>query len=279
MTQTIGGQAVIEGVMIKSKERIATAVRKNDKIVVKKQNWKSLTTKNKLLNLPIIRGVIILFEMMYVGMKALTWSAQQQEDKKEKISNSEIFLTISISIIATILLFVVAPYYISKLFVKEVGTLFNLIDGLLRLLIFFGYIIIISFFKDVKRIFQYHVAEHMAVYCYEAGLKLTPKNCQRFQTMHPRCGTSLIVLVIAISIILFSLIKSQLWYVNILLRIVLIPLIAGIGYELTKLTAKYSNNKFLRFLIYPGILTQKITTQKPDVKQIEVAIAAVKAVL
>ena len=119
----------------------------------------------------------------------------------------------------------------------------------------------------------------MAVYCYEAGLKLTPKNCQRFQTMHPRCGTSLIVLVIAISIILFSLIKSQLWYVNILLRIVLIPLIAGIGYELTKLTAKYSNNKFLRFLIYPGILTQKITTQKPDVKQIEVAIAAVKAVL
>jgi len=279
MTQTIGGQAVIEGVMIKSKERIATAVRKNDKIVVKKQNWKSLTTKNKLLNLPIIRGVIILFEMMYVGMKALTWSAQQQEDKKEKISNSEIFLTISISIIATILLFVVAPYYISKLFVKEVGTLFNLIDGLLRLLIFFGYIIIISFFKDVKRIFQYHGAEHMAVYCYEAGLKLTPKNCQRFQTMHPRCGTSLIVLVIAISIILFSLIKSQLWYVNILLRIVLIPLIAGIGYELTKLTAKYSNNKFLRFLIYPGILTQKITTQKPDVKQIEVAIAAVKAVL
>src|SRR3989338_6401060 len=247
MTQTIGGQAVIEGVMIKSKERIATAVRKNDKIVVKKQNWKSLTTKNKLLNLPIIRGVIILFEMMYVGMKALTWSAQQQEDKKEKISNSEIFLTISISIIATIILF--------------------------------GYIIIISFFKDVKRIFQYHGAEHMAVYCYEAGLKLTPKNCQRFQTMHPRCGTSLIVLVIAISIILFSLIKSQLWYVNILLRIVLIPLIAGIGYELTKLTAKYSNNKFLRFLIYPGILTQKITTQKPDVKQIEVAIAAVKAVL
>lgn len=279
MTQTIGGQAVIEGVMIKSKEKISIAVRKDDKIVVKKQNWKSLTTKNKLLNLPIIRGFIILFEMMYVGMKALTWSAQQQEDQQEKISNSEIFLTILISIIATILLFIVAPYYISKLFVKEVGTLFNLIDGLLRLLIFFGYIIIISFFKDVKRIFQYHGAEHMAVYCYEAGLKLTPKNCQRFQTMHPRCGTSLIVLVIAISIILFSLIKSQLWYVNILLRIILIPLIAGIGYELTKLTAKYSNNKFLRFLIYPGILTQKITTQKPDVKQIDVAIAAVKAVL
>lgn len=279
MKQTIGGQAVIEGVMIKSKEKIATAVRKNNKILVKKQDWNSLTTRKKILNIPIVRGIITLFEMMYVGMNALAWSAHQQENKKEKISNLEIFVTILVSIIATILLFIVAPYYISKLFVKEIGTLFNLIDGLIRLLIFFGYIIIISHFKDIKTVFQYHGAEHMAVYCYEAGLKLTPKNCQRFQTMHPRCGTSLIVIVIALSIILFSLIKSNIWYVNLLLRIVLIPLIAGIGYELTKLTAKYSHNKVLKILTYPGILTQKITTQKPTVKQIEVAISAVKAVV
>lgn len=281
MVQYVGGQALIEGVMMKSKDKVAFAARKpNGKIVVKKINYSSLTEKNKLLRLPFVRGIIFLFEMLVLGMKAMTWSADQQgEEEQEQLSKKELVLTIFASIGLTVLFFVALPYLFTKLFVKDVNFLFNLVDGFFRLVVFLAYVIIIGLFSDVKRIFQYHGAEHKAVHCHEAKKKLIVKNVQEFTTLHPRCGTSLIIFIIVVSIFLFSLIKTNIWYYNILLRIVIVPLIGGVGYEITKLSAKYSNSKFLQFLIKPGLWTQKLTTREPDDKQVEVAIRALKEVL
>ncbi len=281
MTQYIGGQALIEGVLMKSKNKVAFAARKpNGDIVVKKLNYTSFTEKHKLLQLPIIRGVIFLFEMIILGVKAMAWSSDQQsEEEHEHLTSKELVLTILASLGLTALFFVVLPYLFTKIFVKEVNLTFNLIDGLFRLLVFLAYVIIIGRFNDVKRIFQYHGAEHKAVHCFESKRKLSVKNVQRFSTLHPRCGTSLIIFIIVVSILLFSLIKTNIWYLNILLRILIVPLIGGVGYEITKLSAKYGENKFLQFLIKPGLWTQKLTTREPDNKQVEVAIRALREAL
>ncbi|MBI4918964.1 DUF1385 domain-containing protein [archaeon] len=281
MTQYIGGQALIEGVMMKSKNKVAFAARnhKGD-IVVKKINYSSFTEKHKLLQLPIIRGVVFLFEMIVLGVKAMAWSSDQQsENETENLSNKELILTLLLSVGLTVLFFVIIPYLFTKLFFKEVNLTFNLIDGVFRLVVFLAYVVIIGLFSDVKRIFQYHGAEHKAVHCFESKRKLSVKNVQRFSTLHPRCGTSLIIFIIVVSILLFSLIKTNVWYFNLLLRILIVPLIGGVGYELTKLSAKYSENKFLQFLIKPGLWTQKLTTREPDNNQVEVAIKALREAL
>jgi len=224
--------------------------------------------------------MIFLIELMFLGVKAMTWSAnQQEENENEKLSTKEMIGTIILAFGLTILMFVGVPYFFTKLFVSDHTFLFNLIDGFFRLIIFLAYVIIIGLFKDVKRIFQYHGAEHKAVHCYESGRKMSVKNVQKFSTLHPRCGTSLIIFIIVVSILLFSLIKTELWYYNILLRILIVPLIGGFGYEITKLSAKYSDNKFLHFLIVPGLWVQKLTTKQPDNDQVEIAIKALKEVL
>lgn len=282
MTNYIGGQALIEGVMMKNKSKVAFAARTPDgNIVVKKMNYPSFTEKHKLLRLPIIRGAIFLFEMVILGIRAMSWSANQQEknDESKQISNKELALTIITAFVLTLLMFVGLPYLFTKFFIKEVNFQFNLLDGLFRLVIFLAYLIIIGMFNDVKRIFQYHGAEHKAVHCYEAKRKLSIKNVQRFSTLHPRCGTSLIIFIIIVSILLFSFIKTNTWYYNIMLRILIVPLIGGVGYEITKLSAKYSENLFLKFLIKPGLWVQKLTTKQPSNQQVEVAIKALKEVL
>ena len=280
MTKTfVGGQAVIEGVMMRHQHNIATAVRKEDgKIVTKKQTLKSITEKSKVLRLPIIRGIIFLFEMLILGYKTLTWSAQQQGEEEE-LTNWQLALTLSISLIAVIGLFVVLPYYLSRIFIKQHTITFNLLDGVFRLGIFLTYIVGIGLWKDIKRVYQYHGAEHKAVNCYESGKELSVKNAMQFTTAHVRCGTSLLVFVIGISIILFSLIKTPVWYYNVLTRIILIPLIGGIGYEILKVSAKHKDNVFWKIIMAPGLWVQSLTAKEPDEQQMEVALVALKAVL
>ncbi len=278
---SLGGQALIEGVMMKTPTHISAAARTpKGKIVTIKKKHVALSQRNWFCKLPFIRGIVSLGEMLVVGIKMLNWSADQQAEKKsDKLGPWEAGFTIFFSIALAIGLFVIAPYYLARFFIETRGVQFNLIDGVFRVAIFLGYLWIIGMFKDVHRMFQYHGAEHMAVHCHEAEKKLTPENVKKYSPVHPRCGTSLLMFVIILSIIVFSLIKDPRWYVNVPLRIVLIPLIAGISYELLKLSARWPKNIVLKILMQPGLWVQKITTKKPAKDQIEVAIAALKRVV
>jgi len=274
----VGGQAVIEGVMMRSEDRIATAVWKKGRLVFKTQRFKSVAQKHKWLNIPVFRGVIFLFEMALLGMKTLTWSADQQSEKNEKLTNKELFLTFTTSILLTIGLFIFAPYYLTKIFQSDVNFAFNIIDGGFRFGIFVGYLLVIRIWKDVRRIFQYHGAEHKAVNCFEKNQALTLANVKKCSRIHPRCGTSLIVFVIGISIILFSVLKSPHWYINLSERVFLIPLIAGFSYEILKFSAKHNKNLLVKMIVQPGMWFQRLTTSEPNNKQIMAAIAALKKV-
>ncbi len=268
----LGGQAIIEGVMIKSPDAVAMAARTpSGKIVSRRVRHVSLVQKYRILNLPFVRGVIQLFEMMVVGIKALTWSSNQQGEEEE-LGFKEWVIAFGMAILLTIGLFILLPYYASKFFFDPQTVTFGIVDGVLRLLVFFLYLAVIGLMADVRRMFQYHGAEHMSVHCYEHKLALNVKNVKKFPPEHPRCGTSLLLYVVAVSIILFSLIRTPHWYINVPARIVLVPVVAGISYELLKFSAKY---KCLRWLTLPGLWTQKLTTRQPDAKQIEVAITAV----
>ncbi len=275
----VGGQALIEGVMMKTPNWVGAAARTpKGKIVKVRKRHVSLTQKSWILRLPIVRGVIFLGEMMAIGMKMLNWSANQQAEEEEKLSFWQAGLAILFSLALAVTIFVIAPYYLARFFTETRGIAFNLIDGAFRVLIFLGYIWLIGLFKDIRRMYQYHGAEHMTVHCMEHGLALTPENVRKYSTVHSRCGTSLLMFVIIVSILLFSLIHSPRWYVNVPVRILLIPVIAGVSYELLKLSARFPNNIILKALMQPGLWAQKITTKKPDKKQVEVAIAAMKQV-
>ncbi|MBI4140942.1 DUF1385 domain-containing protein, partial [Candidatus Woesearchaeota archaeon] len=266
-------------VMMRSKEKVATAVRKKGKIVIKEQEFHSFTEKSRILRLPILRGMIFLIEMMILGMKTLTWSADQQTNNKEQLSKLELIGSLAFAITMTLLMFVIGPYYLTKLLTNSQGMAFNIVDGGLRLGAFLSYLGIIGLMKDIKRVFQYHGAEHKTVNCYEQKMQLTVSNVKQCSVQHPRCGTSLIVFVIAVSILLFSLIKDPRWYVNIGMRILFIPLIAGLSYETLKFSANHKDNKLLKIVITPGLWVQRLTTREPNNKQIEVAIAALQKVL
>lgn len=279
MVKKLGGQAVIEGVMIRAPKHVSIAVRKEDKSIhVQKKKYISLVDKYRILKLPIIRGIINLFEMLILGMKALTYSAEQATGEEDKITALEMFITVALAIIFVVLIFIVAPYYLAKLLQVENRILFNIVDGIFRLILFFIYLILISLMKDIRILYQYHGAEHKTVHCYEAKKALTCANVKKYSTLHPRCGTSFLVIVLAISIVLFSLIKDPRWYVNIPFRILLIPVIAGVSYEILKIAAKFEHNPIAKIIITPGLWVQKLTTREPTKKQIEVAIAAVKKV-
>lgn len=273
----IGGQAIIEGVMMKGPARIAAVARRpNGTLAVMVRPYSSVT-RFFPLGLPFVRGVIFLFEMLAIGLKTLTWSANQQVSKKERITTKELSVTMMASFGLAALLFVGAPYAAAWLVARDASTVgFNLVEGLVRLLLFLGYIYAIGLFADVRRIYQYHGAEHMAVNCLESGKTLTVANCREFSTVHTRCGTSLLVYVLAISILIFSLVHTSHWLANLGLRLLLLPVVGGIGYELLRLSARYEDNGLLWVLSLPGRLVQRITTQKPDAKQIEVALLALK---
>jgi uncharacterized protein YqhQ len=290
----MGGQAVIEGVMIKSTNFTVVAARKGKKIVYKEDKNKKRT--GILHKLPVIRGFYNLIDMLFLGMRALMWSANQQleEEKQEKISRKEIFLTIAISMGVAILIFVALPYFLTIFagFHEETQPFFfNLIDGIIRISVFLLYIFAISMMKDIQTLFRYHGAEHMSIHCYERKKSLTSANVSKFSTLHPRCGTAFIMIVLVASILVFSVVTPLIFFIfpgiadidlvprKIILffiRLSLIPIIAGLSYEFLKYSAKYEKNPVMRFLIMPGLLMQKITTKKPSKMQIEVALAAVK---
>ena len=288
----VGGQAVIEGVLMRNKNIMAVAVRKaNGSIKIKKETLKSVFFNHGLFKKPFMRGISNLIDTLFIGMKALNYSANEALDDEESKANNaskvsqkgmstwQTVSTIIFSILFSVLLFILVPLWLTRLMTESHGLIFNMIDGVIRIAIFLIYILFISIFADVRRVFQYHGAEHKSVYCYEAGEKLIPKNVRKYSTLHPRCGTTFILLVLVISIVLFSLITHPSFIVKFAARIIFIPLIASVSYEVLHLGGKHFGKKWVKIIISPGLLLQKITTREPSEKQIEVAIAALKAVI
>ncbi len=272
----IGGQALIEGVMIKNKDLISMAVRKDSgKIITKKEKIKFKDSK-----IPILRGIINLFIIMYIGIKALNYSGNVNLGKEEKISSKELVLSLLFALGFAIIFFKLVPLLLTTFIDKQLhfnSFIYNVIDGLLKIGLFVGYVYLISLSKDVRRVFQYHGAEHKAVACYEDNKKLNVKNVQKYSPVHKRCGTTFIFLVLFVSILVYAFIpKTYPFLFKLGLRLLLLPLIAGISYEILRLGAEY---KFMKIFIYPGLWIQKITTREPDNKQVEVAIKAVKNAL
>jgi len=273
-----GGQAVIEGVMMKSPTHYAVAVQKGKRLIVQTKEYNSITESSKIFKIPFLRGVINLIEMMVVGMQTLIWSANQQvEETEEKLSTKELALTLFFSFAFAIGLFIVLPLVFTKLVTADEGVFFNIIDGGFRIAIFIAYIVGISLMKDVKRLFQFHGAEHKVVNCYEAGKRLTPKNAQKFTTLHPRCGTSFILIVLAISVVVFSFVTGS-FGDKLFARIILIQVIAGIAYEVLKFSAKHQKNPVISAIIYPGLMVQKLTTREPSLDQLHIAIVALRKI-
>jgi len=292
----VGGQAVIEGVMMRSPKFITIAIRKaNGEIVVKKDPYISFTKRVKFLNIPIIRGVVALVETLYVGIKALTFSAneaiEEEESKDTKESEAKenkgkgiftniwLFLMIILGIGLGFLLFFYLPLFLTDLLGVKTGFLFNLVDGTIRIAIFLIYIWLITLWKEMRRIFEYHGAEHKSIHTLEAGEELKPENMKKYPTLHARCGTSFLLIVMVVSIAIFMFLGRPKTLTDRLVRFSFIPLIAGISYELIKLSGKVKNNKLAKALITPGLWLQKMTTKEPDEKQMEVAIAALKNAL
>ncbi len=280
----IGGQAVIEGVMMRSGNVYAIAVRSPDKdIVFKKETIKELP---KPLKWPIVRGVVALGQALSIGIKALLYSAEASGHEEEKPSDFSLFMTVLVSFVIGIGLFFLLPLYGTKLLgtvytpISESSLIFNLVDGVIRVAFFLIYILSIGMMKDIRRVFQYHGAEHKVVHAYEAGVELTPEKVDNYSTLHPRCGTSFLIMVMLLSILVFSVIpKDWPFLEKFLSRIVLIPLIAGLSYEFIKLSSKKMNNSFIRYMSMPGLWLQQLTTGTPSSDQIEVAIKALKETL
>ena len=285
----VGGQAVIEGVMMRVPGAYSTAVRDPEgKIHTDRHNFESITDRKPHLKKPIIRGAVSLFEAMKMGFQTLQWSADiAMPEEGEKTSPIVDALMTLISIGLAIGLFFAAPIGLTTwLFDKDQDPfVFNIISGALRIFFFLVYLILISLLSDVKRLFQYHGAEHKTVYNFESGKNLNIKNAQEFPTQHPRCGTSFMFIIMIVAILSFSVLDSilmlfvgeiQVW-MRLIMHIPFMPLVAGIGYEVLKLTAKHRDNILFRMLAQPGLWLQNITTKQPDDSQIEVSIAALES--
>ena len=277
----VGGQAVIEGVMMRSPNYWAVAVRKpNGEIEVKDDKLQLLSETNGFAKLPVIRGVLMLVSALVLGIKALNFSANIAYDEDEEMSDWTIYATMIFAFAIAIAVFFILPLFITKLMNFKSYVVFNIFDGVIRILFFLLYVYVISFMKDIRRIFEYHGAEHKVIYNYEKNENLSVSDAKKYSTLHPRCGTSFLIIVLVISIFLFSLVpKASPFYIKVLSRIFFIPLIAGISYEMLKLSAKHQDNFFVKLFILPGLWLQKVTTKEPDEKQIEVALEALKAVL
>ncbi|MFZ3156064.1 MAG: DUF1385 domain-containing protein [Smithella sp.] len=278
-----GGQALIEGVMMRHGNRIAAAVRRPDKeIVFQEREYIPLTKRYKILGWMFIRGTITLFEMMIIGIKCLMFSAEvalSEEEKKPK--GWEMYLSFIISFTVAIFFFVVVPAFFftkMKFFISNL-ILLNILEGCVRLGIFLCFLSATLLMKDMRRTYMYHGAEHKTVFAWEHGQELTVENVKGFSTRHPRCGTSFILFVMIISILVFSLLGRPDFLHRVLYKILLLPVVAGISYEAIRFTGKYSHSKLVQLLSWPGLMLQKITTREPSDDQIEVAIAAMKKVI
>lgn len=306
----VGGQAVIEGVMMRSPNSFAVAVRKPDQtLIIKEQPWQAIWTKLKFLRWPFFRGSVVLVEAMWNGISALTFSAnhalEEEPSEKDKESGKEDKPLGTLALTGTILvalgfaigLFVIVPHLLTLWFGQLTKTdltvdsvMFHAIDGVIKVVFFVAYVWAISLMKDIKRVFQYHGAEHMTIFAYEDGKELTVENVRPYNTFHPRCGTSFIMVVLLTSIFLFSAIfpfmpkfpEMHKIFRNLIYIAIKIPLmlpIAGASYELIKLAGKKSESKLLRLTVLPGLWLQRITTRRPDDSQLEVAILSLKKCL
>lgn len=278
----VGGQAVIEGVMMRGKTHVAVAVRQPDgEISVDVRPVNSISDRYPILKKPFLRGVVSLVESLVMGMKALTYSAQVSGDEDEKLDSKEMALTIAVSAGLAILLFIVIPTWSMRFLtgITQDHMALNLAEGVLRMAIFLAYIAAISSMNDIQRVFQYHGAEHKTIYTYEAGLPLKVENVRPFSTLHPRCGTNFLMIVMLISMFIFTFLGWPSLLERIASRIILMPVIAGVSYELIRYAGAHTDNPLVRIAITPGLLLQKLTTRQPDDSQIEVAIASLKAVV
>ena len=279
---SVGGQAVIEGVMMRGRDKVAVAVRlPSGEISVDVRPVSSIRDKYPILKKPLLRGVIALFESLYDGMKALAYSAQMSGEEDEQMTGGEMALTIASSVLLAVGLFIVIPTWSMRFLhsLTDDPMLLNLAEGCLRMAIFLLYIGSISAMKDIQRVFQYHGAEHKTIYAYEAGLPLTPENAQQFTTLHPRCGTNFLMIVMLISMFIFTFLGWPNLWERIASRVLLMPVIAGVSYELIRFAGAHADNRLVHYAILPGLLLQKLTTRQPDASQLEVAIASLKAVL
>ncbi len=278
----VGGQAVIEGVMMRGKTHVAVAVRQPDgEINVDVRPVNSIADRYPILKKPFLRGVVSLVESLVMGMKALSYSAQVSGEEDEKLDSKDMALTIAVSAGLAILLFIIIPTWSMRFitdFTQDHMAL-NLAEGVLRMAIFLAYIAAISSMRDIQRVFQYHGAEHKTIYTYEAGLPLKVENVRPFSTLHPRCGTNFLMIVMLISMFIFTFLGWPNLVERIASRILLMPVIAGVSYELIRYAGAHTANPLVRVAITPGLLLQKLTTRQPDDDQIEVAIASLKAVV
>ncbi len=287
--KNIGGQAVIEGVMMRAPNKFVIAVRQPDGTIAVKRDDIKLDS-NKILKKPIIRGLIGLYDALVLGIKALNFSAEkampEEFEKNGKTSKMETFFSMFLGIALGIVLFLYLPLQLTELskklfpIVEQSFLVFNLVDGVLRIIFFIIYLLIISQLKDIKRVFSYHGAEHKCIYAYESGKELTVENARCMSRFHPRCGTSFLLIVLIVSIFVFSLIpKDSHFLIKFGSRILFMPLIAGISYEILKLSGKHANNIIVKILIAPGLWLQKITTREPDDDMLEVAMISIKEAL
>ena len=283
----IGGQAVIEGVMMRSPNSMAIAVRKpNGEIVVKREKLDFFSEKKFFSKLPLIRGVINLLSALVLGMKALNFSANQSLGEEKEVSSWTMGLTFTFALCFGIFLFFLIPLFLTKWLrfaipmVSTSGILFNLVDGIIRLIIFLAYLWAISFFKEIRRIFQYHGAEHKSIFAFESGEVLMADRVKGFSYLHPRCGTSFLLIVMVVSILVFALIPHHLSFgYKVASRVVFIPLIAGLAYEIIRFADKKRERKSMQVFIKPGLWLQRMTTREPSEDQIEVALRALREVL
>lgn len=289
----IGGQAVMEGVMMKNQDKYAVAVRKPDhEIVVEVSEYSGIMKDKKIKNMPIFRGVFNFIDSLVLGMKTLAFSAsffeeEEEEEKKKQLSEEKrkkqesamMGSTVALSVVLAVGIFMLLPYYISTFFGKFIssGWLVALLEGVIRLAVFVGYVAAISMMKDIRRVYMYHGAEHKCINCIEHGMELNVENVRKSSRLHKRCGTSFLLIVMLISIVFFMFIRVDSPVLKVVLRVLLVPVIAGVSYEFIRLAGR-SDNAVVNLLSKPGLLLQRLTTREPDDEMIEVGIASVEAV-
>jgi len=277
----VGGQAVIEGVMMRCGERVSVAVRRPGSGEIVTCELRPFRRGRRLSKIPFIRGVYNLFDVLVLGVKALNLSANLAlEEEEGSFGPLELALTLTLAMGIAIGGFFILPLWLVNLFASETGAvLFNLMEGAIRTGIFLLYLWGISLLREIRRVFEYHGAEHKSIHTFEHGEELTPQNARKYTTLHPRCGTSFLLLVVVISILVFSLVGNPPLPWKILSRVLLLPVVAGLSYELLMLSGRHTSSRWVRALSAPGLWLQRLTTREPDDRQLEVALTALRAVL
>ena len=277
-----GGQAVIEGVMMMGPEGYAVSVRRPDgSISTRKEKQHSVKEKFPFLKWPIIRGFVNLIEMLVLGMSTITWSANQSGEEEEELSPKEMALAVVIALVAVVGLFLVLPTWLGTWLRPHIGDFGrSLLEGIVRIIIFLIYLVLIRRMEDILRVFQYHGAEHKTINAYEAGEELIPEKVAAYSTRHLRCGTSFVLMVMIMMIIVFTFVgQTETAWARVLIKLICMPFVAGLTYEFTRWSARHCQNRCVRVLITPGLWLQRLTTEEPDLEQLAVAIRSLKAVI